>query len=75
MICHKFDYESYKKGTKGDSVENVQISLPSVILGISEATFGDKIDLGKDVGQDISDNTLYSLKDEKLKAGEDMKLT
>lgn len=46
-----------------------------MILGISEATFSDKIELGKDVGEDIEDSSIYCLKDEKLKAGEDMKMT
>lgn len=75
MICYKFDFESFKKGSKGDSVEDVQISIPTVILGINEGTFGDAVDLGKDAGQDIADSSIYSLKDEKLKAGEDMKLS
>ena len=75
LICHKFDYESFKKGTRGDSVDDVQISIPSVILGSSQATYGDKIELGKDVGEDITDSSIRSLKDQKLKAGEDQKMT
>ena len=47
LLCHKFDFQSFKKGVRGDSVEDVQISIPNVILGISEATFGDAIDLSK----------------------------
>lgn len=47
LLCHKFDFESFKKGVRGDGVEDVQISIPNVILGISEATFGDPIDLSK----------------------------
>ena len=51
MLCHKLDFESFKKGVRGDSVENIQISIPNVILGISEATFGDPIDLSKEPAQ------------------------
>ena len=47
LLCHKFDYESFKKGVRGDMIDDVQISIPNVILGISEATYGDKVDLGK----------------------------
>jgi hypothetical protein len=44
---HKFDMSSFVKGARGDEVDPVQVSLPSVILGISGATFSDKIDFGK----------------------------
>ena len=42
--------------------------MPTVILGISEATFGDKFELGSDIESDIQDNSIYCLQDEKLKA-------
>ena len=48
---------------RGDYIDDIQISIPNVILGISEATYSDKVDLGKDVGKDITDNTIYSLQD------------
>jgi hypothetical protein len=53
----------------------VQISIPTVILGISAANFSDKIDFGKFVDQDITDSSVYSLQDDKLKAEEDIKLS
>ena len=43
MITFKFDYESFKKGVKGDEIRQEQVCIPNVILGISEATFGDKV--------------------------------
>ena len=49
MISYKFDYETFKKGVRGDLIDEVQITIPNVILGISEATFGDKVELGKDI--------------------------
>ncbi len=44
-------------------------------MGISSANFSDKLDFGKEVDVDITDNGIYCLQDEKLKAEEDMKLT
>lgn len=43
MISYKIDFGSFLKGAKGDDVQPVQISMPPMILGISEATFADKI--------------------------------
>ena len=63
------------KGVKCEYIDPVQISIPSVILGISASNFSDKIDLGAHVDEDISDSSSYCLQDEKLKAEEDMKLT
>jgi hypothetical protein len=53
----------------------VQISIPSVILGISASNFSDKIDFGAHVDEDITDSSIYGLQDDKLKAEEDIKLT
>ena len=75
MLTHKFDFETFKKGVKGDLIDDVQVSLPNVILGISQATFADKFDLGKEIENDITDSSSYCLQDEKLKAEEDMKLS
>jgi len=55
MLVHKIDYNSFLKGVRGESIEPVQISIPTVILGISVNNFSDKIDYGKDTEQDISD--------------------
>ena len=46
MLVHKFDYETFKKGVRGDLIDEVQVTIPNVILGISEATFSDKFELG-----------------------------
>jgi hypothetical protein len=35
LLCHKFDFESFKKGVRGEMIDNVQITIPSVILGIN----------------------------------------
>ena len=75
LLVHKIDFSTFTKGVKGEYIDAVQISIPSVILGISSANFSDKIDFGKDVDVDIADNSIYCLQDEKLKAEEDMKLT
>jgi hypothetical protein len=48
MISYKIDHSSFIKGSKGGSVDLVQVNFPPVILGISEATFSDKIDFTKD---------------------------
>ena len=63
MLAYKFDYETFKKGVKGDLIDEVQVSLPNVILGISESTFSDKFDLGKEIDNDISDSAAYCLQD------------
>lgn len=46
MITHKFDLPSFIKGVRGDSIEPDSVAIPSVVLGISDATFADKIDIG-----------------------------
>ena len=61
MITFKFDYDSFKKGVKGDEVQNHQISIPNVILGISEATFGDKVEFAAEVEEDIADSSCYCI--------------
>lgn len=43
MISYKIDMSSFIKATRGDSVYASQVSMPPVILGISEATFADKV--------------------------------
>lgn len=43
MISYKIDFTSFIKASKGDSVESSQVSMPPVILGISEATFADEV--------------------------------
>lgn len=43
MACFKFDYETFKKGVRGDLIDDGQVTIPNVILGISESTFGDKV--------------------------------
>ncbi len=75
LLVHKIDFSTFTKGVKGEYIDSVQISIPSVILGISSANFSDKIDFGKDLDVDIADNSIYCLQDEKLKAEEDMKLS
>ena len=75
LLVHKFDYATFLKGAKGEYIDSVQISIPTVLLGISSANFSDKIDFGKDAEVDIKDNSIYSLQDDKLKAEEDMKLS
>lgn len=75
LLVHKIDHSTFMKGVKGEYIEQVQISIPSVILGISAANFSDKIDFGKFVDQDIIDSSVYSLQDDKLKAEEDTKLS
>lgn len=75
MLCYKFDYETFKKGVRGDLIDEVQISIPNVILGITETTFSDKIELGKQTEIDVQDGSIYCLQDQKLKAEEDMKLS
>lgn len=74
LLVHKIDYSTFTKGVKGEYIDPIQISHPSVILGISGANFSDKLDFGVSE-QDISDNNLYCLQDDKLKAEEDMKLS
>ncbi len=68
LLVHKFDYSTFVKGAKGQYIDAIQVSIPTVLLGISSANFSDKIDFGKEVDVDIKDNTIYCLQDEKLKA-------
>jgi hypothetical protein len=75
LLVHKIDFNTFTRGVKGEYFDASQISIPSVILGISSANFSDKIDFGVDVEKDISDSSIYCLQDEKLKAEEDMKLS
>lgn len=75
LLVHKFDHATFLKGAKGEYIDSIQISIPTVLLGISSANFSDKIDFGKDVENDIKDSSLYCLQDDKLKAEEDMKLS
>lgn len=75
ILVHKIDFPTFMKGVKGEYIEEVQISIPSVILGISAANFAEKIDFGKDADVDIADTSIYCLQDEKLKAEEDLKLS
>lgn len=49
MLTHKFDVAAFHKSVKGGIVDAVQISIPSVILGISPSTFSDKVDFGQDL--------------------------
>ncbi len=46
MLCHKIDIQAFYKGARGDYIEPVQVTIPPIILGVSEATFADKIDYG-----------------------------
>jgi hypothetical protein len=61
MISYKIDYSSFLKGSKGDSVEKVQISMPPMILGISEATFADQIQFISEEEKDITDSGKFCL--------------
>jgi len=46
LLVHKIDFSTFTRGVKGEYIEPGQISIPSVILGISSANFSDKIDFG-----------------------------
>lgn len=61
MISYKIDFSSFLKGSKGDTVESVQVSLPPVILGISGASFADEIKFTTEEQKDITDNTKFCL--------------
>lgn len=67
MISYKIDHSSFLKGSKGDTVEKFQVNLPPMILGISEATFADRIQFTSEDEKDIADNTKFCLQEEKLK--------
>lgn len=63
MLVHKIDHSTFIKGVRGEYIDNVQISIPTVILGISSANFSDKLDFGKDADVDIKDSSIYGLQD------------
>ena len=63
LLVHKIDFPTFMKGVKGQYIEQVQICIPSVILGISAANFADKIDFGKDQDNDIKESEIYCLQD------------
>ena len=46
LLVHKIDFSMFTRGVKGEYIDSGNISIPSVILGISSANFSDKIDLG-----------------------------
>jgi hypothetical protein len=63
LLVHKIDMSSFTKGVKGEYFDSSQISIPSVILGISSANFSDKIDFGKEAEVDVGDGGIYCLQD------------
>lgn len=75
MISYKIDFSSFLKGSKGDTIEKVQISMPPMILGISEATFSDEIQFTSEEEKDIADSNKFCLQEEKLKKEESEKMS
>jgi hypothetical protein len=75
MISYKIDHSSFLKGSKGDTVEKVQVNMAPMILGISEATFADAIQFTSEEERDITDNTKFCLQEEKLKKEESEKMS
>lgn len=75
LLVHKIDYQTFMKGVKCQYIDKSNITIPSIILGISANNFTDKIDFGPNPDQDIEDSSMYCLQDEKLKAEEDMKMS
>ena len=63
MISYKIDHSSFLKGSKGDTVEKVQVNMPPMILGISEATFADPIQFTSEDERDINDSTKFCLQE------------